>query len=325
MARQGIPARETAAAHLEADVPTARPDERAADALRRVRARPHRLADAVYVLDAAGRLAGVVPLADALRAPPDRPVSELMVPAACVARLEDDQEFVAGEAARSGVANVPVVDAAGRFAGVVPAAALLAVLRREHVEDLHRLAGIVREEVHALEAIEEPPARRARHRLPWLLVGLAGSIVAALVVARFETVIEAKIAVAFFLPAIVYLADAIGTQTEAVVVRGLLAGPLRFGRVFFGEVRTGLLIGLALGGALFLALFPFLEDTRLAAAVALAVVAAGTVATTVGLLLPYALDRLGRDPAFGSGPVATVIQDVLSLLIYFLVLRALGV
>jgi magnesium transporter len=26
---------------------------------------------------------------------------------------------------------------------------------------------------------------------------------------------------------------------------------------------------------------------------------------------------LGRDPAFGSGPLATVIQDLLSILIYF--------
>jgi magnesium transporter len=41
------------------------------------------------------------------------------------------------------------------------------------------------------------------------------------------------------------------------------------------------------------------------------------VATTVGLLLPWLLAHTGRDPAFGSGPIATIIQDVLSLLIYF--------
>ncbi len=70
---------------------------------------------------------------------------------------------------------------------------------------------------------------------------------------------------------------------------------------------------------------PILEDPRLAAAIALAVVAAGSVAATIGLLLPWLLDRLGRDPAFGSGPVATVIQDVLSLVIYFLMVRLLVV
>jgi len=29
-------------------------------------------------------------------------------------------------------------------------------------------------------------------------------------------------------------------------------------------------------------------------------------------------ERLGRDPAYGSGPLATIIQDVLSLAVYFL-------
>jgi magnesium transporter len=32
--------------------------------------------------------------------------------------------------------------------------------------------------------------------------------------------------------------------------------------------------------------------------------------------MPWALDRLGLDPAFGSGPLATVIQDLLSIPIY---------
>jgi hypothetical protein len=52
------------------------------------------------------------------------------------------------------------------------------ILRREHVEDLHLLAGITRESDRAREAIEEPPMRRVRHRLPWLVVGLGGSMIA---------------------------------------------------------------------------------------------------------------------------------------------------
>jgi magnesium transporter len=35
------------------------------------------------------------------------------------------------------------------------------------------------------------------------------------------------------------------------------------------------------------------------------------------MALPYGLARLGRDPAFGSGPLATVVQDLLSILAYF--------
>jgi magnesium transporter len=51
--------------------------------------------------------------------------------------------------------------------------------------------------------------------------------------------------------------------------------------------------------------------------VAVTILTAGGVATSVGLLFPWILDQLGKDPAFGSGPVATIVQDVLSLLIYF--------
>jgi magnesium transporter len=50
-----------------------------------------------------------------------------------------------------------------------------------------------------------------------------------------------------------------------------------------------------------------------------ALVAAGGIATTIGLALPWLLGRLGSDPAYGSGPLATIVQDLLSLLTYFLI------
>jgi magnesium transporter len=88
-------------------------------------------------------------------------------------------------------------------------------------------------------------------------------------------------------------------------------------RLILGELGTGLLIGLCLGAlALPIVWFGF-GNLGLAAAVALAILAAGAAATSIGLLLPWLLSRLGFDPAFGSGPVATIIQDVLSLLVYF--------
>lgn len=165
--------------------------------------------------------------------------------------------------------------------------------------------------------MEATPRWRLVRRLPWLLVGLLGSVVATAVVARFEQVLEARLAVAFFIPAVVYLADAVGTQTEAIVVRYLAAGPAPLWRLLRGELLTGLLIGLCLGLFVFPATLLAFGDVRLAAAVTLAVAVAGLVASGVGLILPWVLSQIGKDPAFGSGPVATVIQDVLSLLIYF--------
>jgi magnesium transporter len=200
---------------------------------------------------------------------------------------------------------------------------LLNILRREHVEDLHRLAGIAHEELRAREAMEEPPVRRARHRLPWLFVGLAGSMLAAFVVAQFETLLAANVAVAFFVPGIVYLADAIGTQTEAITVRGLSLSHARIGSLLSGEVRTGLLMGVLLGTIAAGAVWLMVDDPRLAVAVGLSLFAASGIATTIGLALPWLLDRLGRDPAYGSGPLATIIQDLLSVAVYFLVVSTL--
>jgi len=119
---------------------------------------------------------------------------------------------------------------------------------------------------------------------------------------------------AFFVPGIVYLADAIGTQTETIAVRGLSLSHAQFSTIVGGEARTGAIIGLTLA---LCALFPvwwWFQDARLAFSVAIALFIAGTAATTIGVAFPWAL---ARDPAYGSGPLATIVQDVLSLVIYF--------
>lgn len=203
--------------------------------------------------------------------------------------------------------------------GVVPSRALIAILRKEHIEDLNRLVGIGNETSQARQALEAPPTKRAIDRLPWLLVGLLGSVLATFVVSRFETTLAHQVSIAFFVPGIVYLADAIGIQTEAIAVRGISLSHSPLKRLLAGELKTGLLIGLALAGMSFPLTVLGFSDPKLAFCVAATIAVAGTVATTVGLFLPWMLHRLGKDPAFGSGPVATIIQDVLSLWIYFII------
>ena len=77
------------------------------------------------------------------------------------------------------------------------------------------------------------------------------------------------------------------------------------------------MIGVVLAGLTYPVVLLAFGSADLALAVSIALIAAGGVATSIGLLLPWMLARLGSDPAFGSGPLATIIQDVLSLLIYF--------
>ncbi|OGA06043.1 MAG: hypothetical protein A3I00_02795 [Betaproteobacteria bacterium RIFCSPLOWO2_02_FULL_64_12] len=314
---------ENAAHYVVAGVPRARPEQTAGEIVAGLLSRQHDSVDILCVTDADDRLLGIIPIAQLLALPREQPVGEALAPDCPKIHPDVDQEHVASLALHHELNAVPVVDRSGRLLGVVPGTALLRILRFEHVEDIHRLAGITRETHRAREAIESPPLRRARHRLPWLILGLFGSMAATFIVAHFERELSSKVAIAYFVPGLVYLADAIGTQTEAIAVRGLSLSHARLPQLVGGELRTGLLIGLVLGAITLPMVWIAFGDVRLAIAVALALFCAGGVATTIGLALPWLLGRLGSDPAYGSGPLATIIQDVLSLLIYFFIVSAI--
>jgi magnesium transporter len=316
---------ETVGAHLVTSVGRGRGEETAAELLRRLAAEKPANLELVCVVDDAGRLLGAFPGRRVVTLEGGVTLREAMDPAFPRAGPDDDQETAASLALHHGVDALPVVDRDGRLLGVMPTQALMQVLRREHVEDLHRLAGIRRETAKARHAIEDPPSRRARHRLPWLLVGLAGGALATAAMAGFEATIERAVAVAFFVPGLVYLADAIGTQSEAVAVRGLSLTRSGIGHLLAEELRTGMLIGVALGVIAFPPIVLVFGDVRLAAAVSTSIIIAGSIAAALGIGLPWLLARRGLDPAYGSGPVATVIQDILSIVVYFVVLQAFGI
>jgi magnesium transporter len=316
---------ETVGQHMVTRVARARPEETAAEALARLAREQPGNVELVCVEAADGRLAGVLPIERLFALPAGTQMRDAMDPSFPRVTPETDQEHAASAALEDAVDALPVVDRDGRLLGLVPSQALLQVLRQEHVEDLHRLAGIQRETAQARNAIEDSPLRSARHRLPWLLVGLAGAMVATAAMAGFESSLQANVAIAFFVPGLVYIADAIGTQSEAIAVRGLSLTRSRIGHLLAGELRAGMLIGATLGLLSFPAIVLAFGDVRLAGAVATAIFFAGSLAASIGLLFPWILARFRVDPAYGSGPVATVIQDILSLVVYFMVLRAFGV
>jgi len=316
---------ESVGAHLVTSVSRGRGEETAAAARRRLAAERPQSVELMCVVDDAGRLLGAFPAVRLITLADGVTLREAMDPAFPRVGADDDQETAASHALHHGVDALPVVDREGRLLGVMSTQALMQVLRREHVEDLHRLAGIRRETVQARHAIEDPPLRRARHRLPWLIVGLAGGALATAAMAGFEATIERVVAVAFFVPGLVYIADAIGTQSEAVAVRGLSLTRAGIGHLLAAELRTGMLIGAALGVIVYLPILLVFGDVRLAAAVSISILVAGSIAAAIGIGLPWLLARRGIDPAYGSGPVATVIQDILTIVVYFMVLRAFGI
>jgi magnesium transporter len=226
------------------------------------------------------------------------------------------EETAASTAARSGHSVIAVVDAEGLFHGFVPPARILQALANEHEEDVARFAGVLARSTQVRLALEERIELRLWHRTPWLVIGLAGAMASAVLTSSFEDEIARNVVLAFYLPAVVYLADAVGTQTEALVIRGISQG-VALRSILIREAATGLLIG----GILATAFLPFSlaigGGMRLGLAVSLSLLVSCVTATLVALSLPYGFARLGRDPAFGSGPLSTVIQDLLSIAVYF--------
>jgi magnesium transporter len=186
-----------------------------------------------------------------------------------------------------------------------------------------RLGGSMHDTATARTASEEPVLRRFLHRLPWLVVGLAGAFAAANIVGAFEAQLTERVIFAFFIPGIVYLADAVGTQTETLVIRGISVG-VPVGRIVGREVLTGLLVGAVIALISFGVALVWWGEADVALVVALTLLAACSIATAVAMALPWAFRQFGMDPVFGSGPLATVIQDLLSILLYFAIATAIA-
>jgi magnesium transporter len=268
------------------------------------------------------RLEGLIATKDLLNADTRGPIAQAGF--ASITRTDADTtaESAAWLATMDSSEVVAVEDESGSYVGIVPLTSFLPVLTHEHEEDIARLGGFLRGAHTARTASEEPVRRRVLHRAPWLLLGLAGAVLAAQIVREFQLELEKTVALAFFLPGIVYMADAVGTQTETLVIRGLSVG-IPVSRILRLEVVTGAVVGALLSLGIFPMALAITGDATLSLAVALSLMASSTVATLVAMSLPWIMDRLGADPAFGSGPLATVIQDLLSILIYFGVAVAL--
>lgn len=270
--------------------------------------------DEIVVLDQ-GRLVGLVALTRLLEAPGETPLGELVDPDSVAIQPGESEEGAAWRMVHRRQSNLAVVDADGTFHGLVPSHRLIGRLLAQHDEDAARLGGYLASSGRARLAAEEPVSRRLLHRLPWLLVGLVGAMASAVLVGAFEAQLEQVVLLAFFVPAVVYMADAVGTQTETLLIRGMSAS-IDMKTVVRRELITGVLIGALIG----LAFFPFAligwGDADVALAVALALAASCSIATSVATVLPRLLSRLGSDPAFGSGPLATIIQDLLSIAVY---------
>lgn len=166
---------------------------------------------------------------------------------------------------------------------------------------------------------KDPVSLLVKLRLPWLFVGLCGGILATLLSSRFERILESDIRLAFFIPFIVYMADALGAQTENVYVRNLADGKVDLGKYILKEMILGVSVGALFGIIIGIVAFVWLDSVKLALTVGISLLVTMSLAPMVSLIVPSILQKERRDPAVGAAPITTVIQDILSLFIYFAV------
>jgi magnesium transporter len=186
----------------------------------------------IFVTDEFNHLKGYFEFHKLLKCDSNVMTIDLMQPCHPVNVNHHTLEYIASHAIHKSISAVPVINDHDVFLGIIPSQIIMETLRSEHIDDLLKIAGIQKETVLAREAVEEPPIRSARHRLPWLLVGLAGTFISTFLMAGHEDMLNRYITLSFFVPGVVYLADAIGTQTETIVIRGLSLSWMGLGKNF---------------------------------------------------------------------------------------------
>ena len=169
------------------------------------------------------------------------------------------------------------------------------------------------------DEVREPVGHMLEHRLPWLVLGLIGGIITSVVVSKYEQILSADVRLAFFIPIIVYMSAAVGSQTETIFVRHLKQTGKGFFRYLVKETALGLCLGIIFGliTGIFAALW--LESSEIGLTVGIAMLINISIAPILATVVPELLYKEHSDPALGAGPLATIIQDLISLLIYLFV------
>lgn len=158
-----------------------------------------------------------------------------------------------------------------------------------------------------------------RRRSPWILLAVVAGMAMIWIGQAFEEQLAERIELVFFVPMIVYMSDAIGTETLALVVRALATDHMRVRRIFLKELLVGLSLGATGGIPMGLIAYAWFGEWQLGLTVAAAMIANGAVAVLLGVLIPVGFAQLGRDPAVGTEEIGTALSDIVSILIYLAV------
>jgi len=268
----------------------------------------------LYVVDARRHLVGVISLRRLLLVPPATPLKRIMTTDLIAVHDDEDQEDVARQVASYNLLAVPVVDGENKLVGVITVDDVIDVIKDEATEDVFRLAGVSID-----DGVLTPPRESLKRRLPWLGVNLVTAFAAALVISRFEGMIEQVTALAVLMPIVAGMGGNAATQTLTVIVRGIALGELSFAnarKTLMKEGLVGLGNGVALGLVAGTVAWLWQGSPMLGVVLGLAMIINMFVAATAGTLIPLGLRALNVDPALASSVFITTLTDVFGFLAF---------
>jgi magnesium transporter len=280
----------------------------------------------VYALAYENQLVGVVSLRDLILAEPGQLVSDVMI--SNVVRVVDqsDREEVARTMAKYDFHALPVVDGSGKMVGVITADDVVDVIIAEATEDAHKMGAVS----PALEGYFQTSLYSYwRSRVTWLVVLFLGGFLTASVMHGFQHDLERVIALAIFIPLIISTGGNAGSQSATLVIRALAmqeVTPRDWLRVAGREMVVGVALGCVVGVLGFGRAYFAGEEVApllLGLTVSISILAVVTVGSLLGSLLPLLIQRVGLDPAVSSTPFIASLSDVMGLLVYLGIARAL--
>ncbi len=271
-----------------------------------------------YVMDHKRTLEGVVTVKDLLMNPYGARVEEIMDPHVIKAVTTEDQETVAETFHRYDLLSLPVVDQEERLVGIVTVDDIVDVMEQEATEDFEKMAAMTPSEKPYLKT---SVFSLARNRILWLMILMVSSMITGGILGKYEDAFAMIPLLVTFIPMLTDTGGNAGSQSSTLVIRGMAVGEIQPGdifRVFWKELRVGMLVGVILGAVNYVQLmirFPGNETVCLTVVVSLVLTV--ILAKTVGSILPMAARFLKLDPAIMAAPLITTIVDGFSLVIYF--------
>ena len=269
---------------------------------------------AVYVVNDNEILVGTLSLKKLLTAKRTDNISELYRPIEHSVLSTAPAEDVANIMQKYDLFILPVVNAAGELLGRITLDDVVDFIREEAERD-YQLASGLTDEVEIDDSVYEV----TRARIPWLVIGLFGGLIVAVIIGKNEEDIKLVPALAFFIPLIAAMAGNVGVQSSAIVVQSLASHrkPENIGKKLIKELSVGLFNGLILsvvmyGAGLFLG-----YDQLITLTVSISLLTVIVFASLFGTFIPLMLNRFKIDAALATGPFITTANDVIGLIIYF--------